>query len=138
MRRVRRPFCCYARTTRRGAGTTLRSKHLRPPWAASCEPKEMDRSHHHRRDLARQVGQQPDDPLAVARLLEEADLDASQEQGRAGLGISGSNGLLINRSRLGRAAPDQFTEWGEGQIGLMLSADEGTAASRDAEGEPPG
>src|SRR5436305_1891779 len=44
MRRVRRPFCCYARTTRRGAGTTLRSKHLRPPWAASCEPKEMDRS----------------------------------------------------------------------------------------------
>src|SRR5208337_2473210 len=43
-RRLRRPFCCYVRTTRRDAGIILRGRHLRLQQGSPREPKEMDRS----------------------------------------------------------------------------------------------
>src|SRR4051812_42362531 len=43
-RRVRRPYCCYGRTTRRDAGTILRDKHLQLQRGSLREPNETDRS----------------------------------------------------------------------------------------------
>ena len=43
-RRLRRPFCCYVRTTRRDAGIILRGRRLQAQQGSPREPKEMDRS----------------------------------------------------------------------------------------------
>ena len=69
-------------------------------------------------------------------LLEEADLDAPQEQRRAGVWIGGSHDLLVNPARLRLPALDQFADGLDRQIRSMLSAHEGAAALRDAESEP--
>ena len=48
---MRRPFCCYVRTTRRDAGIILRGRHLRLQQGSPREPKEMDRSPRRSRGL---------------------------------------------------------------------------------------